>query len=130
MEQETKNRLPESILSDEEPQIVLTESKFDERLRSAKQDGWHEGYNACHRGGSRIPLGTYHIWIAKLARWYFNKKKPESDRWYTRLVFRGRGSRVRAEKKGARLNFDRDLPIKYARFVAIYLVTERKRGER
>lgn len=67
-----------------------------------------------------INLGTYHIWIAKLFRWYFNKKKPKHLGSKLSLRFRGRGPRKHAR------NFCKDLPIEFARYAAVYLDVERR----
>ena len=104
--------------------VEMTQKEFDSNIKTARLSGYTDGWDAHQYVGSRIPLGTYHIWIAKVARWYFNKKKTKRDRYRLTMVFRGRGSRVNAEEKGAKMNSHQDLPIKYARFVAIYLVEE------
>jgi len=70
----------------------------------------------------RRNCGTYPKWIASIGRhvlkFIFGKK--------IKILFRGRGSRVAAAKKyGFRLNADKDLPVRYAKKVAVYITWEK-----
>lgn len=70
----------------------------------------------------RKRCGTYPKWLAKFSnkvmKFFFKKK--------FQMFIRGRGKRVEASKKyGFTLNYDRDLPIKYAKRVAVYITLEK-----
>jgi len=71
---------------------------------------------------NRMRCGTYPKWIVspvkKVLKHFFG---PRVD-----IHLRGRGPRVSVAKKyGFRLNYDQDLPIKYAKKVAVYLTIRR-----
>lgn len=59
-------------------------------------------------------LGTYPINQAHLIRQLLNK-------FGFKCSFRGRGSRVAVQKLGIQLNHTRDMPLTFAKYVAIYV---------
>lgn len=75
----------------------------------------------------RRNVGTYPKWVAFLAKRavrfcfkHFFKNKIE-------FIFRGRGKRIATAKKyGFTLNYHRDLPIRYAKRVAVYVTIYRR----
>ena len=60
-------------------------------------------------------IGTYHIWLARLMRWYMKR----SQGFNVRLAFRGRGSSIHRTLHG--------VPVRKAWWVAVYV---RQQGNR